>query len=165
MRIYVSAIGQDSHRFTEETKPLMLGGVEISNAPGLEGNSDADVILHAVTNAISGLTGLPVLGKRADECCRAGEKNSAVYLRMALEDLRADRREWTLHHLSLSVEGVRPKLMPWREQICSSIASLTGLNVEHVCLTATTGEALTAFGRGEGLQAICIVSASYIGCD
>lgn len=161
MRIYVSAIGQDSHRFSDAVKPLMLGGVKIEGTPGLEGNSDADVILHAVTNALSGLSGRPVLGKRADERCAAGETDSRVYLNLALKDLKEDPRDWRLHHLSISVEGARPKLMPLRETICSSVALLLGLQKEQVCMTATTGEALTAFGRGKGLQVFCIVSASY----
>ena len=65
------AIGQDSHRFSdaEENKKLVLGGIFIENCPGLKGNSDADVVLHAITNAISGISCVNILGKRADELC------------------------------------------------------------------------------------------------
>lgn len=167
MRVFVSAIGQDSHRFINafdgpeaQQKPLILGGVSIEGHKGLSGNSDADVILHAAANAISGLTGRPVLGARADELCRAGEKDSRAYLALALKDLDEDPRDFALYHLSMSVECLTPKLMPYREAICRSVAELLGLPEHAVCLTATTGEGLTGFGRGEGIQCLCILSAS-----
>ena len=76
-----TAIGQDSHRLIDCStdaevkqtgKPLMLGGILIPDEPGLEGNSDADVILHALTNAVSGITGINILGEKADELCESG---------------------------------------------------------------------------------------------
>lgn len=78
------AIGQDSHRFCEEEngKKLILGGVPIDGCPGLSGNSDADVILHALTNAISGITCVNILGKVADDLClKEGITDSSVYLK------------------------------------------------------------------------------------
>lgn len=62
----LSAVGQDSHRFTEEEKPLYLGGVLFEGCRGLAANSDGDVVLHAITNAVSGLTGVNILGEAAD---------------------------------------------------------------------------------------------------
>ena len=65
-----AAIGQDSHRFEESLgKPLILGGVVFPGEPGLLANSDGDVVLHAITNAVSGITGQNILGKIADEMC------------------------------------------------------------------------------------------------
>lgn len=161
MEVCISAIGEDSHAFLPEgsAKPLILGGVRIPELPGLAGNSDADVILHAVCNALSGLTARPVLGARADALCAAGKKDSTVYLRLALEDLREDPRQLQLLHLSLSVEARRPRLMPWRAAICQRIAGLLELPENAVCLTATSGEGLSAFGRGEGIRVSAIVSA------
>ena len=68
--LFISAIGQDSHRFELENpaKPLILGGLTITGSPGLAGNSDADVVLHALTNAISGLSGINI-GKVSDKLC------------------------------------------------------------------------------------------------
>lgn len=161
MRIFLSAIGQDSHRFSlDPERKLLLGAVEIPDCPVLAGNSDADVILHAITNAISGLSGKPVLGKRADLLCKAGETDSRAYLALALKDLAEADCAWRLHHLSLTVEAARPKLMPHREAICKSVAGLMGLRDEQVAMTATTGEELTTFGKGEGIQVFAILSAS-----
>lgn len=166
MRVFVTSIGQDSHRFCREDEPgseqrcLRLGGLDFFGEAPLKGNSDADVILHAVTNALSGLTGKPVLGKRADDLCRSGERDSAAYLRLALEDLREDPRRYRLLHLSLSLEGQRPRIAERSDEICQSLAALLGLSPDEVALTATSGEGLTAFGRGEGIQVLALLSAS-----
>jgi len=158
MHISISAIGQDSHRFEPETsqKPLILGGVTIPNAPGLNGNSDADVILHAVTNAVSGITGVNILGKISDDLClKQGITDSRVYLQKALETLG----DWKITHLSISVEAKKPHLSKHIPLIKKSLASFLSLTENNIGLTATTGEGLTAFGRGEGIQAFVIVSA------
>lgn len=151
------AIGQDSHRFCEEgsDKKLVLGGVTIEGCPGLQGNSDADVILHALTNAISGITCINILGKIADDLClKEGINDSTVYLKKALEYLTG----YKIIHVSLSVECLRPKLSPHIERIRQSIANLLGISPGSVGLTATTGEGLTEFGRGNGIFCTAIVT-------
>jgi len=161
--VSVSAIGQDSHRFesNDSSKPLVLGGVTIPNCVGLEGNSDADVILHAVTNAVSGISGQNILGKISDDLCRNGQTDSRVYLEKAVETLKAG--EWKLTHVSISIEAKRPHLADHIPAIKKSIASILSLQENDIGLTATTGEGLTAFGRGEGIQALVIVSAVRAG--
>ena len=79
----------DSHRFIEgETdKQFVLGGVVFDDAPALSGNSDADVILHALTDAISGITGVTVVGAVADKMCHQGITDSKAYLKVALDSL------------------------------------------------------------------------------
>jgi len=79
-----TGLGLDSHRFVQGTssKPLLLGGIQFEEAPPLEGNSDADVILHAISDAISGITGVTVIGKIADEMCRRGITDSREYLKV-----------------------------------------------------------------------------------
>jgi 2-C-methyl-D-erythritol 2,4-cyclodiphosphate synthase len=159
--VSISAIGQDSHRFEPEgsRKPMTLGGITIPDAPGLAGNSDADVILHALTNAISGISGVNILGKISDELClNQGITDSKVYLEKALETLKADG--WELTHASISVEAKRPHLSHYISEIKRSIASMLSLTEKDIGLTATTGEGLTDFGRGEGIQAFAIVSAT-----
>lgn len=151
-------IGQDSHRFEPENsaKPLLLGGVVIPGCPGLSGNSDADVILHAVTNALSGISGINILGKISDDLClNQGITDSSIYLGKALETLQT----WTLTHLSLTVECARPRLAAHIDAIKKSLARLLGLSIADVGLTATTGEGLTAFGRGEGIQVFALATA------
>ena len=157
--LYVSSIGQDSHRFVKSPlpeRPLRLGGVTIPEAPALEGNSDADVLLHAVTNAVSGLTGVNVLGETADRMCREqGITDSTAYLAKAMESLG----DIEPTHLSVSVEAQRPRLAEHVPAIRRRLAELTGLSVESIGLTATSGEGLTDFGRGFGIQVLCILSA------
>ena len=152
----LSAIGQDSHRFGEEDKPLILGGVFIENEQGLEANSDGDVLLHALTNAVSGVTGRNILGPVADALCRAGIRDSRAYLEEALRDL--EQMGGRILHVSFSVEAKRPKLLPHIFAIKESVGALLGIDPSHVGLTATSGEGLTAFGRGEGIQVFCILS-------
>ncbi len=151
-----TGIGIDSHRFeTQPTgKPLMLGGLAFEDAPGLEGNSDADVILHALTDAISGITGRTVIGPVADRLCRRGITDSEFYLREALKDLA----DWQISHVSIAVEGSRPKIEPKSEAIRENIAKLLNIGISDVGLTATTGEHLSDCGRGLGLFATVIVT-------
>ena len=160
-KIHVSAIGQDSHRFDPDgsQKPLVLGGTIIPGAPGLAGNSDADVILHAITNAVSGVSGVNILGKISDNLClEQGITDSRVYLEKALETLLPGG--WRLTHVSISVEAKRPHLSKHIPEIKRSIAQILRLSENNIGLTATSGEGLTSFGRGEGIQAFVIVSAT-----
>ena len=107
-----TGIGQDSHRIQEpgHGKSLVLGGVRFSESFALEGNSDSDVVLHAITNALAGITGKPILGPVADGLCKAGITDSIVYLRLALTDLFAIG--YGLTHVSVSLECQRPKSCP-----------------------------------------------------
>lgn len=158
--MYVSAIGQDSHRFEPDgsSKPLMLGGVSIPGCVGLEGNSDADVVLHAITNAVSGVHGTPVLGAISDALCLTqGIRDSSVYLAKSLELLGSR----SVVHVSLSIEAKRPKLAAHLPAIRESIARLLRISADHVAVTATSGEGLTSFGRGEGIQVFAVVTASW----
>ena len=155
-RIPLSSIGQDSHRFcTDKERPLMLGGIKIQGGPGLLANSDGDVVLHAVTNAVSGLTGENILGEYTDKLCfDKNIKDSAVYLMEALKHLN----DITLTHLSISIECSRPRISPYIKDMKRSISHLLGLPDESIGITATSGEGMTSFGKGEGISVICILS-------
>ena len=152
-----TGLGLDSHRFIEgdSAKPLLLGGVIFNDAPALSGNSDADVILHAVTDAISGVTGVTVIGAVADQLCRDGITDSQAYLAVALESLG----DWRLTHVSIVLECLRPKIDPKVPALRASVADLLGLDIADVCITATTGEQLNDVGRGLGIHASVIVTA------
>jgi len=158
---YISAIGQDSHRFLvgdSMNKPLILGGVHIPGMPGFDANSDGDVILHALTNAVSGITGRNILGPIADALCMEElVTDSREYLKLALEDLHRNG-DMEISHLSLSLECLRPKLLEHIPSIKSSLGQMLGIEPSKVGLTATTGEGLTDFGRGMGVQALCILT-------
>jgi 2-C-methyl-D-erythritol 2,4-cyclodiphosphate synthase len=151
-----TGIGIDSHRFESELsgKPLMLGGLAFNDCPGLQGNSDADVLLHALTDAISGITGRTIIGVVADELCQQGQTDSCVYLREAQKDLK----NWQICHVSMTLEGSRPKIEPKADAIRANVAKLLGIALSDVGLTATTGERLSDCGRGLGLFATVIVT-------
>jgi 2-C-methyl-D-erythritol 2,4-cyclodiphosphate synthase len=156
-----TGIGQDSHRISESReKPFVLGGVTFDEPFCLEGNSDSDVILHAITNAISGVTGKPVLGPVADRLCKAGDTDSKSYLKIAMEDLVGIG--FRVSHVSVSVECARPKILPKLEALRASVAALLGVTVADVGITATSGEGLTDFGKGLGVQAFAIVTAESV---
>ena len=153
-----TGLGQDSHRFDfdNSAKSLMLGGVEFPDGPPLRGNSDADVVLHAVTNAISGVTGVNIIGAVSDDLClNQGITDSRVYLKEALKYLDNLR----IAHVSISIEGKHPKISPSIDVMKTSLASLLGITPRDVGITATSGEGLTDFGKGEGIQVLAIVTA------
>ncbi len=149
-----AAIGQDSHRFEEGyDKPLILGGVLFPKERGLSANSDGDVVLHAITNAISGITCRNILGAVADEMCRSGITNSAEYLREALKSL-----EGRISHLSVSIECMHPRISPMIPTMRESIAGLLDIQPQQVGITATSGEGLTDCGQGLGISVLCILT-------
>ena len=152
-----TGLGLDSHRFIEgnSDKPFKLGGIVFDDAPALCGNSDADVVLHAITDAISGITGKTVIGAVADEMCRNGTVDSKEYLKVALNGLGI----WQLTHVSIVLECLRPKIDPKVPLLRASIAELLGLEIADICITATTGERLTDFGHGLGIHASVVVTA------
>ncbi len=153
------SIGQDSHRydFGDTTKGLFLGGICFSKEFSFVANSDGDVILHAITNAISGVTGRNILGKVADKMCRLGITDSKQYLAAALEDLAEQNGK--IVHLSLSVEAQKPKLEGRILEIKESLAKILQMEPGNIGLTATTGEGLSDFGKGLGMQVFCVLTA------
>lgn len=151
-----TGVGLDSHRFVEgdSDRPLVMGGLVFDDAPSLSGNSDADVILHAVTDAISGVTGRTVIGAVADAMCKDGVTDSKEYLKVALEDLG----DWQISHLSIALECLRPKIDPKVSALRESLAQLLSIDVADVCITATTGEGLNDCGRGLGIHATAVIT-------
>lgn len=150
-------IGQDSHRFDfdDHEKKLILGGIIFDGEPPLKGNSDADVILHSITNAISGITCVNILGGVSDELClKQGITDSSVYLREALKYLD----ECRIIHLSISIECLRPKITPRMAEIRQHLSVLLDIPESCIGITATTGEGLTQFGQGLGIQVFSIVT-------
>ena len=153
-----TGIGLDSHRFVEgqSDRPFVLGGLVFDDASALSGNSDADVILHAVTDAISGVTGHTVIGAVADKMCQQGITDSKEYLKVALADLG----EWQISHLSIALECLRPKIDPKVPALRASLSSLLEIEVDDVCITATTGEGLNDCGRGLGIHATAVLTVT-----
>lgn len=150
-------IGQDSHRFdyNDSKKKLVLGGVMFEGHAPLAGNSDADVVLHSITNAISGVTCVNILGKIADDMClKLGITDSSVYLREALKYLDDSK----IVHLSISIECKTPKITPMIPEMRKSLSKLLEIPENCIGITATTGEGLTDFGKGLGIQVFSCVT-------
>ena len=104
-----TGIGQDSHAFEEtKGKPLILAGIKLNHPIGLKGNSDADVVLHSITNAISSITGSNILGSAADQLCQEGVTDSSEYLKLALSNLG----DWEISHIAIAIECLNPKISP-----------------------------------------------------
>lgn len=150
-------IGQDSHRFDFENKDkkLILGGVVFEDCPALDGNSDADVIFHSITNAVSGVTCVNILGKISDEMClEQGITDSKEYLKEAIKYLEFSK----IIHVSISIECLIPKITPKIPEIRISISKLLDIPGNCIGITATTGEGLTQFGQGKGIQVFSCVT-------
>ena len=148
--------GQDSHRFDPTgTKKLILGGIFVNTEKSFSANSDGDVVLHALTNAISGVTCVNILGKIADKMCLDdGITDSSEYVKEALKYLN-----YKISNVSFSIECLTPKITPIIPQMRKKIASLLNISENCIGITATTGEGLTAFGQGEGVQVFCSLLA------
>ncbi len=149
------AIGQDSHRFDFENKEkkLILGGIVFENEPPCKANSDGDVVLHAITRAVSGIICKNILGKVSDEMCKNGIKNSEEYLKESLKYLKEK-----IVHLSISIECKKPKIEPKMEAMAKNIARILNISEQSVGITATTGEDLTEFGKGNGVSVFACIT-------
>lgn len=160
--IYRTGIGQDSHRFEEKdlSKPFIFGGIVFEGVVGFSADSDGDVLLHSICNAISSLTGIPILGGLAIDLCKSGIKDSKVYLQKALETLVEKKQK--IVHLAISIEGKKPRFQDKIENIKKSISSLMNIEEKQIGITATSGDGLGDFGKGLGVQCFCILSTMEI---
>ncbi len=153
--------GQDSHRFSEDAnKKFVLGGIEIEGEKGLESNSDGDPILHAICAAIEQALGRINFSVYADEMCKNGIVDSAEYLKVALSHMKEDG--YAINNLGISVEAKKPKILPIEERMKNRLVEILGIEKNIIGINATSGEGLTAFGRGEGVQVFVIVSLKKV---
>jgi len=150
-------IGQDSHRFIRKSKKrLALGGVIIHDEKGLEGNSDGDVVLHAIFNALSQAVGKRSIGFYSDKMCREGIKDSREYLKLALKMVKDSG--YKVNNIGVMIEAKKPRIEPYVDDMKKSIARILMITQNMVGITATSGEGLTAFGRGMGIQVFAIAT-------
>ena len=150
-------IGQDSHKFSaDKNKNLVLGGFIVPNEVGLEANSDGDIILHALFNAISTAIGERSLGYYADEMRKKGITDSKQYLKIILKKL--SEKNLTINNISISIEALKPKLEQYNDSIKNSLSKILNIEKEKIGIAFTSGEGLTSFGKGEGMLCFAIVS-------
>jgi len=149
--------GHDSHRFSpNKSKKLVLGGCVIPNEAGLEANSDGDLILHAMFNAISSAIGGKSLGYYADPMLKKGITDSKEYLKIIFNKL--NQKNLKINNVSISIEAKKPKLEKYTDEIKNSLAKILNTEKERIGITCTSGEGLTAFGQGKGMQCFVVVT-------
>ena len=150
-------LGQDSHRFsTDPARRLVLAGVPVEGAPGLDGNSDADVVLHALCRALEQAIATDGFSQYADAMSRRGINDSREYLKVAVSNVEA--AGYRVNNVGVTIEAQRPKIDPVRHALKASLCALLGLPADAIGINASTGERMTPFGQGEGIQAFAIVS-------
>jgi len=153
--------GYDSHRFAAagpETAegPLVLGGVRIPHDRGLAGHSDADAVLHAVTDAILGALAAGDIGEHfPDAEPRWKDADSGAFVAEAVR--LAHERGLAVGNCDVTILAEAPRLGPHKERMRESIAGLLGVEADRVSVKAKTGEGMGFVGRGEGIAAMAVV--------
>ncbi len=147
-------LGHDTHRL-EPGGPLRLGGLDIEFEAHLVGHSDADVVLHAITDSLLGAANLGDIGELFPDTDAANRgKDSAVMLAAAVGRVR--QAGWQLINLDIVVLAERPKLLPYRQHICQRIAEILEVAPERISLKGKTGEKTGAIGQGQIIQTQCV---------
>ena len=148
-------IGYDVHKFAEGRK-LILGGVEIPYEKGLLGHSDADVIVHAIMDALLGAAALGDIGQHFPDSDAEYEGISSIRLLEKVRDL-LDENGYVIGNIDSIIIAQRPKMMPHLPQMRQNVADALGIGLSQVSVKATTEEGLGFTGRGEGIaaQATC----------
>jgi 2-C-methyl-D-erythritol 2,4-cyclodiphosphate synthase len=152
--------GVDVHAF-DDSRPLVLGGVRISETGGLAGHSDADAVLHAVTDALLGAAGAGDIGEYfPSDDPRWKDADSSRFIaeaRHILEEMRAE-----ISNIDITIIAQKPRLAPHREAIGAKVAQLLDLPRGHVNVKATTTDHLGFIGRSEGICAMAIVCVEVV---
>jgi 2-C-methyl-D-erythritol 2,4-cyclodiphosphate synthase len=151
-----TGLGYDCHRFAEGRR-LVLGGVEIPHERGLAGHSDADVLAHAIIDALLGAAALGDIGQHfPDTEERYRDADSIELLRETVALLA--KRGFVVCHVDATVVLERPHLATARERIRANLADALGLGIDHVNVKATRGEGMGFIGREEGAAALAIAT-------
>ena len=147
-------IGHDTHRL-KPGSPLRLGGIDIPHDRELIGHSDADALLHAVTDSILGAAALGDIGEMFPDTDPDNEgRDSAGMLRAACD--RVEAAGWQVVNLDCVVRAERPKLTPHREAICQRIGEVVGIGADRVSVKAKSGEGVGSIGREETMICLCV---------
>ena len=147
-------LGYDAHAF-DDARPLLLGGVNVPDVPGLSGHSDADVLSHAVADALLGAARLGDLGTLFpnDETWRnASSLEILRHTAQAVTDAG-----WTINNVDATVIADAPKLAPWREKMIEAVAASLGVATSAVWIKGTTTDGLGWEGKREGIGALAVV--------
>ena len=156
MSEFRTGVGYDLHRL-EQGRKLILGGVEIPHHKGLAGHSDADVVAHAVTDALLGAAGLGDIGEHFPPSdLKWKDVSSLVFLQHARELLA--RNGYAIVNVDVAIVIEQPKILPHRTRICESLARALGVEISAISLKAKTAEGLGPVGQQEAAWAIAVAS-------
>lgn len=147
-------LGFDVHAFAEG-RPLVLGGAVVPNAQGLAGHSDADVLSHAVTDALLGAAGLGDMGAMFPGTERWRDASSLVMLRKAA--IAAQGKGWQVVNVDATVVAEAPVLAPYKKEMAAGVADALGVPIDSVSIKATSSDGLGVTGRREGIAALAVV--------
>lgn len=160
MMIPKTALGYDVHAFGGEAQTIRIGGIDIPHTHKLAGHSDADVVLHAITDAIYGLLADSDIGSHFPPSDPAHKgKDSTIFLKEALSDLI--KAKGIIHHVDSTIICEAPKIGPHRETMRQKIAEIMNLPPSRISIKATTTEGLGFTGRREGIAAQSLITASF----
>lgn len=153
-----TGLGYDIHSFSDDPdRRLWLGGVAFGGHRALEGHSDADVLLHAITDAILGAIGLGDIGLHFPPSDPQWKNQPSItFVRFAAE--KARERGWQIVNIDATVIAESPKVMPRASEICSVVAEAAGTQPARVSVKATTNERLGSIGRSEGIAAFAVAT-------
>ena len=148
-------LGHDTHRLIDGDA-LRLGGVSLPHSKRCLGHSDADVLLHAVTDALLGAVALGDIGERFPNTDPTNQnRDSSEFLRLAWQQIA--EHGWEIVNLDCVVFAEQPKIGPYRDAIRRRIAEILGIDAAQVGIKAKTGESVGPIGRQEAIAAECIV--------
>jgi 2-C-methyl-D-erythritol 2,4-cyclodiphosphate synthase len=153
-----TGIGVDSHRF-EPGRRLVLGGVEVPHGAGLSGHSDADVLTHAIIDALLGAAGLGDIGQHFPDTDERFKDADSLELLRTVCTFLADNG-FRIHNVDATVMAERPKLAPYRDSMRETLAGVMALGLGAVNVKATTGERMGFVGREEGIAALAVATLS-----
>jgi 2-C-methyl-D-erythritol 2,4-cyclodiphosphate synthase len=154
-------IGFDVHRLVAGRR-LRLGGVEIAHDRGLEGHSDADVLAHAVIDALLGAAGLDDIGTHFPDEDERWRDADSLDLLGRVSDL-LDDRGLTVVHVDATVMAEAPRIAPHRAAMSAAMASVLNVDPSAVNVKATRGEGMGFVGRQEGIAALAVATVEYVG--
>ena len=154
-------MGYDVHRLAEE-RELIIGGVKIPYEKGLLGHSDADVLLHAISDALLGAAALGDIGKHFPDTDPAYKGISSMLLLEKVGNL-LEEKGFLVENIDATIIAQAPKMRPYIDQMRENIAKALGMEVSQVNVKATTEEGLGFTGTGEGIssQAVCLLTSPY----
>jgi 2-C-methyl-D-erythritol 2,4-cyclodiphosphate synthase len=157
----LSGIGYDVHRFIEE-RPLILGGVEIPHTHGLDGHSDADVLSHAIADAVLGAIGERDIGFHFPNSDQSIRGISSLEILRKAADLVA-KKGGRIVNIDSTLVAEAPKISPHVAAMRANLSEALGLESHRVGVKATTNEGMGFLGRGEGIAAMAVASVEIAG--